>query len=378
MQPMKTTIRNRLLVAATLTKPRDWKRLEDTVLVIQPDHLGDIVLSQPAVNRIRERHPTSRLVAIIGSWSREIATIAWPVDDIVSVEFPGFTRRATTSAIDPYRVLFREAQRLRSLHAHTAYVLRPDGWWSAWLASMSTPEVVTSDESIVRRFATSSTHVFDAEHAAIRSWRIASIDDAEIFPSPVTHPLNIPRMDTASTTARDLLESRDVARDYIVIHPGSGAAVKEWPLNRWIAVGQALVSDGFRLVVTGGPSEVAQCSAIADAIPSAISLAGSTNVSVLAEVLRGATLVLGPDCGPLHLAVAVGTPTIHLFGPSDHQRYGPWGDTNRHRTIHAGWNCPRCGDLSVARAAGCGCMLAIQTHDVVQSARDMLLRHHAA
>jgi ADP-heptose:LPS heptosyltransferase len=92
--------------------------------------------------------------------------------------------------------------------------------------------------------------------------------------------------------------------------------------------------------------------------------------------MRGATAVVGPDCGPLHLAVAVGTPSVHLFGPSDPVRYGPWGDPRKHRVIRAGWTCPSCGDLSMMRPVGCGCMLAIQADDVMTAIDELVGARH--
>jgi heptosyltransferase III len=138
----------------------------------------------------------------------------------------------------------------------------------------------------------------------------------------------------------------------------------------------ALARDGLDAVLTGSSAEAEACTEIAARSAHSASLAGLTDVPILAEVLRGASIVLGPDCGPLHLAVATGTPTIHLFGPSDPRRYGPWGDPRRHRVVRADWSCPRCGDLSAGRPSGCGCMLAIGPRDVVDAARS-LLTHHA-
>lgn len=128
------------------------------------------------------------------------------------------------------------------------------------------------------------------------------------------------------------------------------------------------------VVVTGSDGERRLCADVA-ACTGAIDMSGRTNVPVLLEVLRGAAIAIGTDNGPMHLAVAAGTPTVHLFGPSDPRRYGPWGDARRHRVVSAGWHCPRCGNLGADRPAGCGCMLAIAP-DAVIAAVDELLHAH--
>lgn len=361
-----------LAVAARLT-PRPTEG-GDSVLVVQPDHLGDILLSQPAVRMLRARLPESRLVGVVGPWSAEIARAAWPVDDVVTVEFPGFSRDTTGDPTAPYRLLRPASEALARLQPGTAVVLRPDAWWAAWLGSLVAREVITSDDPRSRRFATLGVPVGDDEHAAVRAAGIAAGWIGGVMPSPDTTPLSVPPNSGARTEAEALLNSVGIDRRYAVIHPGSGAAVKLWPESRWREVIDVLSERGLATVVTGGGSEVGLCASIASGT-GAVNIAGQTAVAVLLEVMRGAAVAAGPDSGPMHLAVAAGTPTVHLFGPSDPRRYGPWGDARRHRVVSAGWRCPRCGDLGPDRLAGCGCMLAI-TPEVVIAAIDDLLDAH--
>lgn len=374
MQRIMTRIRDAMLPAAARMRHRAWQATDDTILVLQPDHLGDIILSQPAVQHLRDTNPDSTLVAVVGPWSREIASTAWPVDAVVTVPFPGFTRAAGASVLSPYRQLRVEAQRLRSYHARAAYVLRPDAWWTAWLASLISPFVVTSDDARTRQFATEVVTLSSEEHAVLRALRIAAGHDSTL-PELTEPTLRLPSSAAASGEADRLLQERRVSLPYFVIHPGAGAVVKEWPVHRWQEVAGDLASQGWPIVLTGSQAEADVCTTIANRVPACVSLAGLTTVPVLAEVMRGAAIAIGPDCGPLHLAVATGTPTVHLFGPSDPCRYGPWGDPNRHRVVTANWHCSRCGDLSPGRGPACGCMLAIQTDAVLAAAKSVLRAH---
>ncbi|HQX63400.1 MAG TPA: glycosyltransferase family 9 protein [Thermomicrobiales bacterium] len=374
MTTLAHMIRDAGLVVAAGVSPRATSA-GDTVLVMQPDHLGDILLSQPAVRLLRQQLPDVRLVAVVGSWSSDIARMAWPVDDIVTVEFPGFTRAATRDPSAPYRKLKSAARSLAPLNAGIAIVLRPDAWWAAWLGSLVASEVITSDDPRASRFATRQALLVDDEHAALRAARIVAEWVGGELPSPVTAPLSIPPCKSARDGTTSLLRAASIDSSYVVIHPGSGAAVKLWPESRWRQVIDALRNQGVSVVVTGSDGERDLCDRITSGVD-AVSLAGQTNIAGLLEIMRGATLAIGADSGPMHLAVAAGTPTIHLFGPSDPCRYGPWGDPVRHRIISAGWRCPRCGDLSPGRPAGCGCMLAI-TPEAVIATIDSLLSTHA-
>lgn len=351
------------------------------LLILQPDHLGDVLLSQPAVSLLRAACPDHELIGVVGPWSTAIARRAWPVDRIVEVAYPGFTRQAPSRRArlygEAYRQVHDDAAILRAERAELAVVLRPDGWWATWLGALSAAQVVASDDPQTARFATSSVSLTSAVHAAERAGTIANGVLALIGATsgPVswrTHPLHLPVDDEARERVAPLLSALPTSAPFAVIHPGAGAPVKQWLPHRWPEVVRHLRGRGLQVVLTGSAGERHLCAEIAAQEPEVLDVSGRTELGELIELLRGATVVVGPDSGPLHLAVATGTPSVHLFGPADPQRYGPWGDPARHRVVHAGMTCPRCGDLSPARAPGCGCMLAI-TSEAVCAAIDAAL-----
>lgn len=337
----------------------------DDILVVQPDHLGDILLSQPALNLLRTRHSEHRIVAMVGPWSESIARIAWPAHDILTFPFPAFDRdRAGSNPFTPYRMLSDAANLIASVQPGAVYVLRPDDWWTATAATMATFAPVYTG---VQRGSATLINIPEDAHAAVRAATIAT-QGGPVDLAPLSFAID----NAARNSARQMLTDAGIGPPYVVIHPGSGADVKLWPASRWRAVARDLLDDGVGVVVTGSPAEAALAAAVVDGVAGAVNLAGETPLPQLIEVLRGAVVVAGPDCGPLHLAVATGTPTVHLFGPSDPVRYGPFGDPARHRVVSAGWSCPCSGDLSPARPAGCGCMLAIETVSVLSAIREMV------
>lgn len=349
----------------------------NTKLIFQPDHLGDILLSQPAVNRIRQQFPNHRLIGVVGPWSESIARTVWPVDEIVAIDFPGFDRAsARENPIAPYLQLRDAAVNLEHLDPCASFVLRPDAWWAAWLASLVTGgPIVTSDDPRVTPFGTNHVRMNAHDHATARAIAIAIALDDQAHGnrvSPGSAPLSMPRQPDAEKAARQFLQRSGADAEYVVIHPGAGAAVKQWPADRWRWVAHELASNRLRVLVTGTQSESELARVIAGENANVTSIAGQTPLPLLIEILRGARLVLGPDSGPLHLAVACRTATVHLFGPSDPERYGPWGPPDRHRVVQDDWSCSRCGDLSPVRASGCGCMVAIQAHAVMCAAKELL------
>ena len=107
-----------------------------SVLVIRPDHLGDVLLSRPAIDRLVQALPGARVVVAVGPWSRA-ALGTHSRFELLGCPFPGFSR-AQGPPGHPYRLLLSFALLLRRQHAFdAALILRPDHWWGAWLAALA-------------------------------------------------------------------------------------------------------------------------------------------------------------------------------------------------------------------------------------------------
>lgn len=373
--------RDRVLIPAGARVAKRPERASGSgLLILQPDHLGDIVLSTPAVRYLRQQLPDMRLTAAVGPWSKKIAQLAWPVDEVVTVNYPGFTRQDSSSPIAPYRQLSQEAERLQQNKAQHAVVLRPDAWWAAWLARMSvSDQVIGAQIPEVEPFLTLNVPVDHILPAAARSLEIArttvsvigrSLESQNNLLSYIRDMSPVVDPDQLPITPTDAIDRFDLPDDYLVIHPGSGADIKLWTASGWRKVIAKL--DHEHVVVTGGPGEGASAQAIGAGFDHVTSIAGETSLDELAGVLASAKLVVGPDSGPLHLAAALGRPTVHLFGPSNSAKYCPVSPPEKHRIIDAGWHCPRCEDLSPERPAGCGCMLAITPQAVLDGISSLI------
>jgi heptosyltransferase-2/heptosyltransferase-3 len=152
--------------------------------------------------------------------------------------------------------------------------------------------------------------------------------------------------------------------------------VKQWPVEYWAHVAEALHDvRGARIVLTGGPGEQALTAAIAARLPfPVLDLAGQTSFGQLAAVYAGCKVVLGSDSGPLHLAVAAGAKTVHLYGPVPAAKFGPWGDTARNVVLESPFACVPCDRLDWRTEALPlhGCMAAIRPQQVVDAALRLL------
>ncbi|HEV8585041.1 MAG TPA: lipopolysaccharide heptosyltransferase I [Methylomirabilota bacterium] len=116
----------------------------------------------------------------------------------------------------------------------------------------------------------------------------------------------------------------------VVLNPGAGRTNKRWPVPRFRALAERLCHEaGAQVLVLWGPSEREAARAIAEIAPPRPALAPPTDLDELLSVARRASVMVAGDTGPLHLAAAVGTPCVGLYGPTSGARNGPYGAGHR-------------------------------------------------
>lgn len=375
-------------VARCLARGRPPARLaaHTSILIIRPDHLGDLLLSAPAIGLLRRGLPRARLSYLVGPWAEEVVRRGPPVDEVLTCPFPGFTRQPRSSALQPYQLLATEAARLRGRYA-AALVLRPDHWWGALLAAAAGIPVRLG--CAVPECAPFLTHAlawrkgssFQSLGVALARRLLALTDGADLQAEPRVEPFRT-RDDERAFAAMLLGEvAGPRTRPLVALHPGAGAGLKLWPAERWVAVGRELVSRfGARLLVTGAADERDLAQRIAAGVGAeALDVSGRTTLGQLAALLEQADLALGPDSGPLHLAAAVGTPTVRLFGPTDPRVFMPVGLAEQ-RALAVELPCQPCGYLA---NPPCGanlhpaCVMGIGEEAVLEAAGALLAARRA-
>ena len=137
---------------------------------------------------------------------------------------------------------------------------------------------------------------------------------------------------------------------FVVFHMWPGgfrSELREWPSERWHELAARLVDRGVEIVLTGGPADVGPSAGFvrscADVAPHIASVAARYEFAELVELLRGATCVVSVNTGIMHLAAAVGAPTVALNGPTSSLRWGPTGP----RVVNVDSDLPGCGFLNL-------------------------------
>lgn len=361
------------------------------VLLIRPDHLGDMLFAGPALERWGMATAGQIETTLsVGPWAREIVEHGPPVGDIEIFPYPGFARAPKGAPWAPYLLLWQEAQRLRRRRFDLAVILRFDHWWAGLLCYLAgIPLRLGYDTIPLRHFLTHAVPHTGVQHEVSRNLTLIeqalalagiSPDQPQEFP-----PLIFRLTQEEQETARRLLAGRglEARRPLVVLHPSAGAPVKEWPAERFAEVGDALARRlGAGILITGARTDISQAWRVAARMrEEAVVTAGQTTLGQLAALLAESDLVIGADSGPLHLAVAVGTPTIHLFGPADPALFGPWSERPaEHVVIRANSPCAPCNrlDFLPEELPRHRCMETISPAEVLQAAEALLLRRRAA
>src|SRR5713226_1967686 len=292
---------------------------EPRFLVVRLGSLGDIVHTFPAVAALRESFPQAEIIWLTHPrWkelveSSELATDIWETEtrSYSSLrEVIGRIRKYRFTAAIDYQGLWKSAS-LPFLGG----VSRRTGFSSQTIREFGVPILYTD------RVLCAQTHI--AEQNGELSVRAG----ARNVVAPVA--LSVPSIQEVFVL--QLLRSFAIER-YIALSPAGGWRSKCWPPERYGALCRKIRGTlGLRCVVNYGPGEEDLISAIKAASGEADPIAYNGSLSQLMALLRNALCIVGGDTGPLHLAVALGTRAVAIFGPTDPARNGPYrfGDRSR-------------------------------------------------
>jgi ADP-heptose:LPS heptosyltransferase len=274
--------------------------------------LGDIVHTFPAVAALRTAFPDSEIVWLAHKrWkllveSSSLASQVWTAETRSFSSIRETIRqisKANFSASIDYQGLWKSA----SL-PFLSRVSRRIGFSSETIREFGVPVLYTD------RVRASATHI--AEQNGELSQRAGSRDLVGKF------NLHVPEQ--GESTIRDFLRENSLNR-YIVLSPGGGWRSKCWPAQRFGALCHRIHSSlGLRCVINCGPGEEQLASAVQSSSGDAAPLLYNGDLSSLMALLRNAVCIVGGDTGPLHLAVALGTPAVAIFGPTNPARNGPY------------------------------------------------------
>lgn len=315
-------------------------------VVFTPGHLGDILHTAPMLRALREARPDWHTTWLVGPWSLALAKhFAGCVSEIAlfapdHLSYHRGQSRLRQSAAAQWRL----GLRLRRL-APAAFVSTANESPEArWLANMLRPAIWSGmgDRRPPRVHPSVQTHFTPyAKDTPESLSKLALLRPFGIEPDPARAALFFPLPPDLLRAADAFLaaEAIDPARPLVLLSPGSGWPGKNWPADRYLALADALLSANRAQVAWLGTA--AEASALFPSTPlPGKNWMGRLDLDLLAAVMSRATLWIGNDSGPMHLAAAAGCPTLSLWGPTEPAKWAPSGPTHRHIRLHT--RCPGC------------------------------------
>lgn len=343
----------------------------ERIAVMRPDHLGDVLLSTPALRVLRQREPDAEIIAIVGGWSAPILAMNPDVDRVLTYAYPWFDRQVDGCAIVRLTAAASLGTRLRALGIERVYILRDDHWWGGLAgAAGGVPRRYGVEIPESAPFLTDSIENRPNDHVSATAVRVVGgADDATYRDAPLRFEI----APAAIKQAARLLDKRTLTiEEFALIHPGASAAAKIWSPDRWSAIIEFLFDRGVPALVVGGPGDSAMVDAVVGQSRATVSrLEESPSIGVLGGLIQAARVALGVDSLAAHIAAAVDTPSIRLFGPGDERRFGPWASPARHRSTRAPGTRPDNTWFSNPRTRH-PTMQAIEADQVKQELADLL------
>jgi ADP-heptose:LPS heptosyltransferase len=336
------------------------------VLVARLDNDGDVLLSGPAIRAVAASG--AEVTLLVGPRGRQAAELLPGVADVLVWHCPWIDadpkpvdRADVTDLVDRIASRgFDTALILTSFHQSPlplALLLRMAG-----IARIGAHSIDYPGSLLDVRHRMPETGLHEVERAlstaAALGFELPATDDGRLR-------LRLPLPDTSDLTGRDR---------YVVVHPGASVPARAWPAERYRELVDALVAEGRRVVVTGGPAERELTALVAGPTASrsddVLDLGGRTSFAGLADVLDRAEVVVVGNTGPAHLAAAVDTPIVSLFAPTvPVERWAPYTS----RRLVLGDLDIRCGGCRARKCPVVGhpCLTRVGVADVVAAVKKL-------
>lgn len=284
------------------------------VLLIQLKRIGDLILTLPAIAAVRKDFPAARITLIVAHGSREL------LPAIPGVDHTLVARGRVSDAGQWFKVA-------RSNFDYSLDFSRTDR--SAFLTLLSgAKKRITYDT--IRREPLRQLSYNEFVPSQVRFVHTVDHHLALLAPLGVHDPsreirLVLPR--SAKAVASAVIGERELGDDFIIIHPGSARAEKFWGARGWAEVIDQMFEQGYRrFVLTGGKSRLEQehLARIKSRLQHpVVDLSGQLDLLTLSALIQRARLLVTIDSAPMHLAGALRTPQVVLFGPTNPFHWHP-------------------------------------------------------
>ena len=363
-------------------RPRGLPR---RILLLRLERIGDLLMSLGAIRAVRAQAPHAMIDLVVGSWNEGIARLIAEVDHVESVDAAWLARgRDKEPSASPARRALTWRRRRYDLAINFEGDIRSHALMALSGARRRAGFAHAGGGPLLTDVAEfdGGRHVADNGLALVElafDLRAGSLPRAT---TPDGRPLwRVSVPEAARAAAGATLQQLGAAplTPLLAVHAPGGRAVKQWPVERFADAATVLAGDlGASVLLTGAPDDEAIVSEMEARLSArgvrSLRVQGSTDLVVLAALLQQCRALLTGDTGPMHLAAAVGTPVLAVFGPSMPWRYGPLVEPNR--VVRVDLPCSPCNRIRLPPLRCQGhtpdCLAQVRVDEVVAAGRSLL------
>lgn len=350
-------------------------RQVDSALIIKLRHHGDVLLTSPVFSTLKRVAPHMQLDALVYRETAEMLEDHPSIRRVLTIDRE-LSRAGGLRNVRAEVALWRALRSARyDLVVHLTEHRR-----GAWLTRLVGPRYSVGPERNERGrwWRRSFTHRYLVPKAALRHTIEINLDAIRrigVWPSDADKaPMMVPGP-VAEARAEQLLDKLGLARkQFIVVHPGSRWLFKSLPAKSTALILDQLNDDKWPIVVTGSrdPAERALIDSILAATKApVVDLVAQLSLRELAALIKAARMLIGVDSAPMHIATAVGTPVVTVFGPSGEAEWGPTIVPSRviTSTEHS---CRPCGNNGCGGSNISDCLVKLPVSRVIGAVRELL------
>ncbi|KPK39194.1 MAG: hypothetical protein AMJ78_08875 [Omnitrophica WOR_2 bacterium SM23_29] len=314
------------------------------ILLIRTDRIGELLLTTPAMRAMRGAFPKAKIAVIVNPFSADVVEGSPYVGSIIKFDVEGIKRNFIK------RFIFFKA--IKQSGFDLVVIFNPNKFFNILTFLAGIPVRVGYD----RKWGFLLSHKMkDRKYLCEKHEVEYDLDLVGLIGVDTDNKLPyFPLSDKAEEVTKGIFEDNSLAADdlLVAVHPAASNPDKMWPLDRFAQVSDKLIDEfGAKIIFIGGREEANITEAVKSKMKNnVLDLTGALSIKELGSILKRCKLLISNDSGPVHIAAAVGTPTIVLFGEDrpggSSKRWGPYG--KGHRIISK----PKVADITAEEAYG--------------------------
>jgi heptosyltransferase-3 len=358
------------------------------VLVIKLRHHGDVLLASPVISMLKRLAPQCEVGALVYADTAPMLEGHPALAQLHLIDRNWKRQGLLTQAAAEWKLISELRGRHYDLVVHLSVHTR-----GAWLVRLLRPRWSVAPRSRDGFWANSFTHLYPAQSDPLRHTVETNLDSLRALGLEPTAADKIVTMvpgAKAEQRVAELLAQHSLQPgDFIHVHPASRWAFKCWPAERVAALCDALAAKGWPIVLSSAPDAkekaliaavcaarekiaAAPAPAPARCVPAGtFDISGQLSLKELAALTAQAKLFVGVDSAPMHIAAAMGTPVVAIFGPSGDREWGPFGEG--HRVVASMTHpCRPCGMAGCNDSKVSDCLTTLPVAQAIAACEELL------